>query len=192
MIMDIIMSALQPIKHVRDTGKAVSDLRISDAVTAYVKSVPGAIAIANASQPIGNLVASKLLRPGPGNVVVKATNTVRSAALWWLRPAAAVKTQSQQAFANIAKKAGISSAKLAGVATAVIGGEHLLAKLAKSTSTIDYVRGVFDKKHAHKQFGQKRNFVQGAVDLLLAGPARRGFLRLVHGKPKGGKKDERK
>lgn len=192
MIIDILSSALRPIKHVRDTGKAVSELQISDALTSYVKSVPGAIAIANASQPVGNLVASQLLKPTAGKVAVKSAQAVRSAATWWLRPAAVLKNQSQQTFANIAKKAGISSAKLAGVATAVVGGEHLLAKLARSTSTIDYVRGIFSKKHAHKQFGQKRNFVQGTVDLLLAGPIRRGYLRLIHGKPKGGEEYARK
>lgn len=186
MINGIIQNTLDTFKHVRDTFTHLGEGKISQAAESYIKSVPGVVAATKAIPYVTRGLATSFSSTAGGTVLKTGVNTLGKLAVqsgkWYLTPASAVGKKGAMVGKQTAAKLGTSGAKLAGTVAAVVAGEHVIAKVAKSSSTIDFVRGVTNKEIAKQQFGKDRNFVQNVLDLLLAGPQRRGFLQLIHGK----------
>lgn len=196
MIQEIIKFAKEFInlpKNVKDTAGALSRGDLAGMATAYAKSIPGALTASKLAVPATKGLASVFSTTLGGriasNTLVQSGQSLSKAASWWLQPARAAGTVTKTASVNLAKKVGISTLGKVGVAGAVIGGEHLLSKITNSPSTITYLGAIFNDKIRDKVLDGERpqTFLQKMGDFMIAGPQRRGVLKVIR-KIKGGNK----
>lgn len=191
MIAQIMMETANVTKHIRDTARHVSNLELGQAAQSYAKSVPGTFVLGKMSPQLVKLGGSKFIYTQGGKILGSTIQSVgkgvKSFSNWWLTPVKSGVTK----YSTIAKSKGVMPlAKTSGIAGAILVGDHLVAKVAKSPSIIDVGISTISNKHGKKvadRSSQEKNFFQNTLSLATGGFAKEAALKVVN-KIKGGSK----
>lgn len=136
-----ILELMQPLKNIRETGKAVHDLKIGDVLKNYAESVPGVMVAAKGVQAAAAkspMFLPKVLNPKfvPKGVSFanQLAGATKAAAKWWTAPL--VKAGASAKGAVMASKAAPIFSKAALIAKAIPGWGWALAGAAAVTGLV--------------------------------------------------------
>lgn len=203
-IIKFIKDSIDLNRNVKDTFNKMGQGNVSGAAQSYSRTILPALAVSKLAPKTALSLGSMFNTTKSGilanSLISKSGTALSKTANWWLTPAKSLaKGSADVVKTTIPKLANKGILPKLGVATAVVGGEHVLAKIGNGISTIDYIQGLFNSKKRQELLSADKpsNVGEHIVNIMTASHPRRTILKFIDkaskrkgAKQTGGNKNE--
>lgn len=185
-IIKFVKDSIDLNRNVKDTFNKMGQGDVSGAAQSYSKTILPAIGISKLAPKTALSIGSMFNTTKSGilanSLISKSGSALSKTANWWLTPAKSLaKSSANVAKTTVPKVANKVILPKLGVAAAVIGGEHILAKIGNGIGTIDYVQGLFNSKKRQELLSKDKpsNVGEHIVNIMTASHPRRTILKFI-------------